>query len=91
MNVEPLHLVFLSSGTFTDNAMAAELKACCVCAYRVLRNFASILDEGGLPVFAEIQARFMPKAVSAPTVWIEMPSASAYDPLLSDRRWEMTP
>jgi hypothetical protein len=51
----------------------------------------AILDEGGLPVFAEIQARFIPKAASAPTVWIEMPSASAYDPLLSDRRWEMTP
>ena len=43
----------------------------------------AILDDGGLPDLASLRTRFTPKPPPAPQVHIEMPRASAYDPLLA--------
>jgi hypothetical protein len=43
----------------------------------------ALLDAGELPDLASIQSRFTPRATSAPPVRIDLPRASAYDPLLS--------
>lgn len=47
--------------------------------------FDAILDDGGLPDLASLRVRFTPEAPPAPSVHIEMPSASAYDLLLAGR------
>ena len=43
----------------------------------------AILNDGGLPDLASLRTRFTPKPPPAPQVHIEMPRASAYDPLLA--------
>ncbi len=43
----------------------------------------AILDDGRLPDLGLLRTRFTPQVTSAPSVWIEMPRASIYDPLLS--------
>ena len=49
----------------------------------------TILDDGGLPDLASLRTRFTPKPPPAPQVHIEMPRASAYDPLLAGRYQEI--
>lgn len=43
----------------------------------------AILDDGCLPDLGLLRTLFTPEVASAPMVRIEMPRASAYDPLLS--------
>ena len=43
----------------------------------------AILDAGELPDLGDLRIRFTPAASSAPTIHIEMPRASIYDPLLA--------
>ncbi len=43
----------------------------------------AILADGRLPDLQLLRTRFTPAVTSAPAVRIEMPHASAYDPLLS--------
>lgn len=50
----------------------------------------AILDNGRLPDLGRLRTQFTPKAASAPAVRIEMPHASAYDPLLSSAPREIT-
>ena len=45
----------------------------------------TILDTGELPDLRSMRTRFTPKTSSAPCIYIEMPRASIYDPLLSGR------
>ena len=49
----------------------------------------AILNDGGLPDLASLRTRFTPKPPPAPQVHIEMPRASAYDPLLAGRYQEI--
>ena len=72
----------------TMTGLLALAHDCCVEA-DIAAALDVILDAGGLPDLAEIRTRFEPKAASMPAVWIEMPNASVYDPLLCEGRQEV--